>query len=185
MQPELLLCEHNVNEHASGPTLAACIPIHACAALPPFLWSAVRRSTLQLPSRPSICGIKGVNNFMAILHYTPLCASPLTLCRSGEDTRRWRCSAPLSRHCSFLGRTRKGYGGILTAFAQGENSESVSGKLTEEEALSVLGVSKNTKFDDIVKIKNRLLTAPNLNKEAIKEVITTYLPGTECIQCVD
>ena len=59
---------------------------------------------------------------------------------------------------------------FITAAAQGENSESVSDTLTEEEALKLLGVSRETPFEEIVKIKNRLLMAPNVNKDSLLEV---------------
>lgn len=45
----------------------------------------------------------------------------------------------------------------VAAKGQGENSESVSRQLTEQEAREILGVSEGTSFDQIVKIKNKLL----------------------------
>jgi len=109
---------------------------------------------------------------MAILHHcSPFCASPVL--RSTDDRRRSRSERPLGRF--GVVRTRWEYGTrFVTSAAAGENSESVSDTLTEEEALKVLGVSKETPFEEIVKIKNKLLMTPNVNKESMLEIERAY-----------
>ena len=96
--------------------------------------------------------------------------------RSIDDARRLfrQPSARKRSRASLLhARTPR----LAIAAQQGENSESLSNNLTEAEARSILGVTAETPFDEIVKTKNRLLLSPNLSKASIQEVshITSHI----------
>ena len=89
--------------------------------------------------------------------------------RSIDDARRL-FPLPSARRCNRATLLQARTPRLVIAAQQGENSESISNNLTEAEARSVLGVTAETPFDEIVKTKNRLLLSPNLNKASTQEV---------------